>query len=149
MMARRDPLKVARLREYIEESWLMRQKKALDHLRDIQNKASTVGIEKWSDRTVETAVNLKIAESVGAEIRARTTAETPRLFGMVMMQPRIEAHDAWEQMAAKEQAIEIPGQVVQRGIGIGPISGELGERVSLEPGTGDAATGTPEGTEPK
>jgi hypothetical protein len=153
-MARRDPMKIARLREAADYWMLLARAKYGRHLYEVATQPEYAAT-KYADRSVLTGVALKFAELAHAESRATKAAETPRLFGMVMMQPRIEAHDAWEQMAAKEHAIEIPGQVIQRGVGIGPISGELGERIppaddGSGTGTGDAARGEgPDGNEPK
>lgn len=54
----------------------------------------------WKDSTVQARYNLRLAEVFAAGERAKQVSAAPRVFGVVMMQARIEDPKQWEQMHA-------------------------------------------------
>lgn len=87
-------------------------------------------MSNWQDCSMKTRAALDLVKQSLADERAKNTAPVTQVFGMVLMQPRLEDHAEWERMAANESEGRIVGdsvseQVVQRGIG--PVSEGAGE----------------------
>lgn len=53
-----------------------------------------------AEKTVRTKVNMMLVQGTMAGERARALSEAPKIFGMVMMQARIEDPAQWERMHA-------------------------------------------------
>lgn len=53
----------------------------------------------WKQATTRTRAALILTQGAMAAERARSTAPTAQVFGMVLMQPRVEDAGAWERMA--------------------------------------------------
>jgi hypothetical protein len=94
----RDHLAEERLRAGIERDLLQLQAQAVKHQLEIMQDPR-YDAEKWSDRTVKTGASAKWVEVAAAEVRARKEAEGPRVFGMVLIQPKIEDKKSWEKFA--------------------------------------------------
>lgn len=63
----------------------------------------------WQDCSMRTRAALILVQGQLAAERAKQQAATPKVFGLVMMQQRVEDAGQWEQMAAdvsRGQAIE-------------------------------------------
>jgi len=123
--------KVKRLRKSLDRDWEKRQRAALDWVQKVQDTEAAEGVGAWEDRTVRDVVNLEMAKSVGSERRAREQgAGGKTTFAVMLMQPRVEDHAAWERMAAEEErkARAIPAQ---------ELSGELGAKRELQEQLGE------------
>lgn len=58
----------------------------------------------WKQASTRTRAALILTQGAMAAERARRQAPTTQVFGMVLMQPRVESHEAWERMAAAPPA---------------------------------------------
>jgi len=56
--------------------------------------------EPWKQCSTRTRAALLLTQGAMAGERAKQQGATTQVFGMVLMQGRIESHDEWEQMAA-------------------------------------------------
>jgi hypothetical protein len=54
----------------------------------------------WKQATCRTRAALILTQGAMAAERAKNTAPPTQVFGMVLMQPRVDAHEEWERMAA-------------------------------------------------
>jgi hypothetical protein len=63
----------------------------------------------WKQATCRTRAALILTQGAMAAERAKQQAPTAQVFGMVLMQPRVEAHEEWERMAAATE----PGKVIE------------------------------------
>lgn len=73
------------------------QRKAARHL---ESQFTNDGDRPWTERTVRDVCSLALAQGTMAAERARTTAEAPKVLGLVFMPPKIEGNREWEQLAA-------------------------------------------------
>ena len=54
----------------------------------------------WKQATTRTRAALILTQGAMAADRAQRQGPVTQVFGMVYMQPRVEAHEEWERMAA-------------------------------------------------
>jgi len=89
-----DPERAKKLAEQVDETWAeiaaQGTKAFLDGLTGVE------GDRPWEDRTVKDVYAAKVADLVGADKRAKRMSEAPRMFGVVVMQPKIENPSDWE-----------------------------------------------------
>jgi hypothetical protein len=75
--------------------------------------------EPWKQCSTRTRAALLLTQGAMAAERAKQQGATTQVFGMVLMQGRIESHDEWEKMAAaapRGKVIDaVPREVLQRG----------------------------------
>jgi hypothetical protein len=75
----------------------------------------------WKLASTRTRAALILTQGAMAAERAKRQRATTQVFGMVLMQPRVDSHDEWERMAAAAAApgkvidVEVPRHVVQPG----------------------------------
>lgn len=53
----------------------------------------------WQDCSMRTRAALILTQGALATERAKQQAATPKVFGMILMQSKVEDHGAWERMA--------------------------------------------------
>jgi hypothetical protein len=68
----------------------------------------------WKFASTRTRAALILTQGAMAAERAKRQGATTQVFGMVLMQPRVDSHDEWERMAAagggKVIDVEVPRQ---------------------------------------
>lgn len=101
---------MAQLKEVVERAWTRRQNDAVKHVRDMLTKPEYAAVP-WKERSVKDTVALKIAETIGMDLRSKDQAASgPRVFGVVVVPQRMESRGDWEKMAAaaSKPVIDVP-----------------------------------------
>lgn len=127
----RDLAHERRGRLAVEKELEAAQERAFKHVKEIQEGTRDDGVS-WADRPVVTAVNMKLIELAAAQERARQASSAPTaVFGVVMMQPRIESAEAWEayakQVAEKPQTIDVEALSAVPTEDVFSVSGSIGQ----------------------
>lgn len=97
----RDPRKEERLlREIQKAQWT-----AVGRVRGLFRKPGEPGYNpdaanNWQDCSMQTRAALILTQGALAAERAKQQADAPKVFGMVLMQPRLSDHGEWERMAS-------------------------------------------------
>lgn len=106
----RDPRKEERLAREIQRAQLTAAIRVRGlFLEPGQSGFNPDALANWQDCSMRTRAALILVQGQLAADRAKQQAATPKVFGLVMMQQRVEDAGQWEQMAAevsRGQAIE-------------------------------------------
>jgi hypothetical protein len=109
--------KQARLKAYVQSELLAAQAQAARHLRTLADGTNPEAKEPAKMMSTRTKAALVLAQGSMAAERAKDMSQAPRVFGVVMMQPRIEDPRQWEAMAAaggEPKAIEAVATPVEK-----------------------------------
>jgi|SRR5882757_9875112 len=96
----RDPRKEERLMREIQRA----QWSAVAKVRGLFKQPGEEGYNpdaatNWQDCSMRTRAALILTQGALATERAKQQAATPKVFGMILMQSKVEDHGAWERMA--------------------------------------------------
>lgn len=131
------------LKTKVERIWRRRQYQAVRRVGELMKDRTP-----WAERTIADVVALKVAETVGSDIRAeRSAGGTQITLGVMAYIPRIESSTDWETLADQVNNGKIidavPQQVVQRAVGpVSELPEQLGEGVRQEEATAPGQNGT-------
>lgn len=106
---RYDSPKQARLRAAVQSELLKAQADGARYLRTIADGTNPEAAEPAKQMSNRLKAALVLAQGSMAAERAKDMSQAPKIFGMVLMQPRIENAREWEAMAAaggESKAIE-------------------------------------------
>lgn len=103
---------LSRLKATITKGLVEAQADAIENLKEVVKKGTAEGDVDWAKNSTRTRVSLALAQASLAAERAKTMSEAPRVFGMVLMQARIEDPKQWEEMAAATDTRVIEAAVV-------------------------------------
>jgi hypothetical protein len=97
----RNPAKEARLLREVQKAQLS----AVSRVRGLFLQPEDPGFNpdalvNWQECSTRTRAAIILTNGVLANERAKQQALTPKVFGVVMIQARVEDHGQWEQMAA-------------------------------------------------